>query len=173
MKYGIAMFPSKQLQDVVNSYRKRYDPHYAIIPPHITLKEAFELEEDKIDPVIDKIHKIAGSIDPVHIEIEKVSSFHPVNNVIYLKIKEDPNLIELHKQLHGEDFIYKHSYNFVPHITIAQGLSDIEHSDILELLRMIDIHHEETIDRFQLLYQLDNGVWTVHETFHLRKGRTS
>ena len=30
MKYGIVAFPSKKVQDFANSYRKRYDPHYAL-----------------------------------------------------------------------------------------------------------------------------------------------
>ncbi|GGE51441.1 putative phosphoesterase [Pullulanibacillus camelliae] len=171
MKYGIAMFPSKRLQDEVNSYRKRYDPHYAYIPPHITLKEPFELEEAQIDATIEKIQSIASQVEPVKIVIDKVSSFHPVNNVIYLKVQENPNLTKLHDLLHGKDFKNRdHTYNFVPHITIAQGLADLEHSDILDLMKMIDFHYEETIDRFQLLYQLDNQVWAVHETFHLNKG---
>lgn len=35
MKYGIAIFPGKDLQDLANSLRKRYDPKYALIP-HIS-----------------------------------------------------------------------------------------------------------------------------------------
>src|SRR5699024_5327838 len=41
MKYGVAIFPSKEIQDEVNAYRKRYDPKYSQIPPHITIKAAF------------------------------------------------------------------------------------------------------------------------------------
>ncbi|GGH83932.1 2'-5' RNA ligase [Pullulanibacillus pueri] len=171
MKYGIALFPSKQLQDKLNSYRKRYDPHYGYIPPHITVKEAFDIEKEQLDTTINMLEDIASSVQPIHIEVEKVSSFHPVNNVIYLKVKEEPNLLELHTKLHGEDFASKHHYKFVPHITIAQGLSDIEHSDILAQLKMIELHHEETIDQFQLLEQLDNKTWRVYKSFQLGKGR--
>ncbi|CAM5464250.1 hypothetical protein BSAF29S_03331 [Bacillus safensis subsp. safensis] len=28
MKYGVVRFPSKKLQDIASSYRKRYDPMY-------------------------------------------------------------------------------------------------------------------------------------------------
>jgi 2'-5' RNA ligase len=34
---------------------------------------------------------------------------------------------------------------------------------------MQGINHEETVDRFHLLYQLENGSWTVYETFRLGK----
>ncbi len=59
---------------------------------------------------------------------------------------------------------------FVPHLTIGQGLSDAEHADVLGRLRMKDFYYEQPIDRFHLLYQLENGTWTVHETFRLGKG---
>lgn len=55
MKYGIAIFPSKKLQDKVNSLRKRYDPHYALIPPHITLKTPFEIEDSKYQTLLNKL----------------------------------------------------------------------------------------------------------------------
>ncbi|EPR29472.1 2'-5' RNA ligase [Geobacillus sp. WSUCF1] len=48
MKYGIVIFPPKRIQDFANSYRKRYDSHYALIPPHITLKYPFEADEEQI-----------------------------------------------------------------------------------------------------------------------------
>ena len=46
MKVGVVIFPSKKLQDLANSYRKRYDPHYALIPPHLTLKASFDSTEE-------------------------------------------------------------------------------------------------------------------------------
>mgnify|MGYP003549707115 CR=1 FL=1 len=47
-------------------------------------------------------------------------------------------------------------FSFVPHITIGQKLSDQEHSDIFGQLSMIDVKHEETVDRIHLMYQLEN-----------------
>lgn len=167
MKYGIAMFPSKALQDIVNSYRKRYDPHYALIPPHITLKYPFEMDDNKINSAIKKIRDIAKTLPPISIKVTKVSSFHPVNNVLYLKVEETEELTLLENKLNEDDFEDNRNYSFVPHLTIGQELSDEEHADVLQSLNMKDMHHEEVIDRFQLLYQLDNGSWTVYETFHL------
>ena len=46
MKYAISIFPSKKLQDIANSYRKRFDKKYSLIPPHITLKKTFDASED-------------------------------------------------------------------------------------------------------------------------------
>lgn len=169
MKYGIAMFPSKALQDIVNSYRKRYDPHYALIPPHITLKYPFEMDDEKVKQVVKEIKQIAQSLPPIEIKVRKVSSFHPVNNVLYFKVEDNANLNTLQNKLNEDKLEDNRDYSFVPHITIGQQLSDEEHADVLQSLNMKDIHHDEVIDRFQLLYQLENGSWTVYETFHLGK----
>ena len=169
MKYGIAIFPSKKLQDLVNSYRKRYDPHYALVSPHITLLPAITLEEEEVEAFVERVQEIAASIGPIQLDVNKVKSFQPVNNVIYLKIEDDPNLTDLYEKLHALGKNSEEDYPFIPHITIAQQLSVEEHSDIIEVLKMKEFQHRETIDRFQLLYQLDNDSWTTYETFHLRK----
>lgn len=167
MKYGIVLFPSKKLQDIANSYRKRYDPHYALVPPHLTLKAPFEADEKRIQVIALELRKIAQQVEPFKLSVYKFSSFAPANNVIYLKVEPTPELKKLYELLHQGALQENPEYPFVPHITIGQKLSDIEHSDVFGRLRMLNIQHEETIDRFHLLYQLDNGSWTVYETFRL------
>jgi 2'-5' RNA ligase len=169
MKYGVAMFPSKELQDLANSYRKRYDPHYALIPPHLTLKTVFESSDGEIKGISNKLRQIAENHKPIHLKIAKVSSFQPVNNTIYLKVEQNPELNDLYKKLNEELPDVESKYKFVPHITIGQKLSNDEHSDVYGQLRMLGINREEQIDRFHLLYQLENGSWTVFETYHLGK----
>ncbi|WP_409291851.1 YjcG family protein [Peribacillus sp. SCS-37] len=169
MKYGVAIFPSKKLQDLVNSYRKRYDSHYALIPPHLTLKNAFTATDDRIKEIADRLELLASQYKPFTMNVTKVSSFQPVNNVIYLKVEPTPELEGLHKAMHDNFFGDSPEYKFTPHITIGQNLSEDEHSDVLNQLKMLNITHEEVIDRFHLLYQLENGSWTVYETFRLRK----
>lgn len=168
MKYGIAIFPSKKLQDLVNSYRKRYDPQYTMIPPHITLKYAFEASEEEMKSVTKQLWEIAAQTTPIDLNILKASTFHPVSNVIYLKVEVHNELETLQKQLHNiiksED-----EFPFVPHLTVAQGLSNDEYSDVFGQLSMIDFNYTEKIDRFHLLYQLENGSWAAYETFHLGK----
>lgn len=169
MKFGVVIFPSKKLQDLANSYRKRYDPHYALIPPHLTLKTGFEATEEAAKIYADKLRNIAGNRSPFSLKTSKISSFQPVNNVIYLKIDPTEALATLYSEINREFSDQNSEYSFVPHITIGQKLSNDEHSDVYGSLRMTRLDHEEIIDRFHLLYQLDNGSWTVYETFRLGK----
>jgi 2'-5' RNA ligase len=169
LNYGIAIFPSKKLQDVANSYRKRYDPHYTLIPPHITIKNSFQVDDETIKKMIKEINKIANNTNPFPLEVYKVGSFHPITNTLYLGVKANETLLGLQENLNSGALEQKQEFSFVPHITIGQKMSDAEHSDVLESMKMMDLNHEEIIDRFQLLYQLENGSWTVYETFHLGK----
>jgi 2'-5' RNA ligase len=169
MKFGVAIFPSKKLQDLANSYRKRYDPHYALISPHITLKGPFDATEEQTQELTQRLTQIASQSKPFPLKVLKVSSFKPVNNVIYFKIDPSQELNKLHEEMHTNFIGNKPEFNFVPHITIGQNLSEDEHSDVYGQLRMMQMEHEESIDRFHLLYQLENGSWTVYETFRFGK----
>ena len=168
MKFGVVIFPSKKIQDYANSYRKRYDPNYALITPHITLKTGIEATEEQVQEIATKINKIAVNSKPVTLTISKFSSFTPVNNVIYLKVESTEELEKLQSEL-KLSFVGGQDYNFVPHITIGQELSDDEHSDVYGALQMSKVSFEEKAERIHLLYQLENGSWSVYETFHLGK----
>jgi len=165
IKYGVVAFPSKPIQDEANAFRKRYDPHYALIPPHITLKEPFHMDESEVKDVITNLKHIANTTKPITININKVSTFAPVTNTIYFKIEPNEALTDLNDQLNKGTFHDNREHPFVPHITLAQELVTDEYSDVFGRLKMENFQFEEVMDRFQLLYQLDNGSWTVYETF--------
>lgn len=165
MKYGIAIFPSRPIQDQANSFRKRYDPKYSLIPPHITLKESFEATEDQLQEIVGELKNIANSTQPFKININKVSTFAPMNNTIYYKVEAVEPLMELQGKLNSGKLEQKNKHPFVPHITIAQDLVHDEYSDVYGRLKMENFQYEDKVDRFQLLYQLENGSWTVYDTF--------
>ncbi len=167
MKFGVALFPSKELQDKVNNYRKRYDSKYAFIPPHITVKEQFEADESERDIIVDKLKQVAKDHNPTEIQIKKVSSFAPTSPVIYFKVEPNETLTSIHEALNQGDFYGKDKHSFVPHFTIAQGTTSQQFEDTFSHLAMAGIDHKETLYKLSLAYQLDNGMWQVSETFRL------
>ena len=167
MKYGVVAFPSKKLQDLANAYRKRYDPHYAQITPHLTVKGVFEANDQEIEEVAKAIREVTKKHSPFELEVSKVGTFAPITNTIYFKATLNDELAALHKDLNNDFFGEKPEFAFVPHVTIAQKLSSGEHDDIIGQLKMIGVDHTETIDRLHLTYQLEDGSWTVYETFRL------
>lgn len=136
----------------------------------MTLRSSFELAEEKADQLVSHLRAIARESHPVVLKLTKYSSFAPVNNVIYIKAEPTEELKTLNEKLYTGVLAGEQEYAFVPHVTVGQNLSDDEHSDVLGQLKMQEVSHEEIIDRFHLLYQLENGSWTVYETFLLGKG---
>ena len=167
MKYGIVAFPSKRLQDLANTYRKRYDSHYSKITPHLTLKEAFEADDAAISSISQTIASIAENHAPLNIHASKVSSFFPTTNVIYFKVEPTDQLTKLQQDLQHQLNIGNPKHVFIPHITIAQDLTETEHDDVYGQLRMIGVSEHEVIDRIHLVYQLENGSWTTYDTYRL------
>lgn len=165
MKYGIVVFPSKKLQDLANTYRKRYDSRYSKITPHITLKEAFEADETEINKISEIVASIAKKYAPLKIHASRISSFYPTTNVIFFRIEPTEQLTSIHQELQEQVNIGKPKHVFIPHITIAQDLTETEHDDIYGQLRMIGVNEQETIDRIHLVYQLEDGSWTPYETY--------
>ena len=169
MRYGVAVFPSKEVQDEANSYRMRYDPHYALIQPHMTVKEPFEVNEKELDTIISTLNDIAKVTKPFPLKVSKVSSFAPVTNTIYLKVEPVEALLNLTQTLHQDPLPNKNTYPFVPHITIGQKLSNDEFSDVFGSLRIQQFDIEEPVEEMQLVYQLEDGSWAVHDTFKFGK----
>ena len=169
MKLGIVLYPSRGYQDKINSYRKRYDSHYALIAPHITLKDAFEVDEAQVQEVTDFISNVAKNSQPVDIKVTKVSSFVPTKNLIYLKVENNDGLTKLFDAFNDGSFHGQNAHPFVPHFTIGQGFTTQEFEDVFSQLQFAEHSHEEIVDKISLCYQLENGTWNVLETFKLGK----
>lgn len=167
MNYGIVAFPSKELQDTANGYRKRYDPHYALITPHMTIKGVFNANDEEIKEVVKELKNVTKKHAPFELNIKKIGTFAPITNAIYFKATPSDELASLHKDLNYDFFGEEPPYAFIPHVTIAQKLSASEHDDIIGQLKMIGVDHTETVDRLHLLYQLEDGSWSVYDTYRL------
>lgn len=168
MKYSIVVFPSGEVQEAANSYRKRYDPTYALIPPFIRLKEAFELDQSRLPELVSHLEQVADSTESFPVHFHRVSSFHPTNNVIYFAVQNKEPFEKLHQKIVG-CVPEKETYAFVPHLTIGRDLSDDELRDVTGQLSMAKIDFHSTVDSFHLVHELENGTWGVHQTFQLKK----
>src|SRR5699024_9276092 len=167
MKYGIAIFPSKAIQDEANALRKRYDPEYAMIPPHITLKPGFNLGDTSIKDITKSLQEISNNTKPFKINISKVSTFAPVTNTIYFKVDPEPELDALHKKIQESisSSDNKDEYSFVQNNTISHDLFDEVYHEVFGRLKIEKVELENYINRMQLCYQLENGSLQAHATF--------
>ncbi|VYU48500.1 hypothetical protein [Staphylococcus simulans] len=169
MILGLALIPSKTFREKIDAYRKRYDERYAQIPPHITIKDSFEVEDNDFDSVKEDIQSRIEGIAPLHIHATKASNFAPVNNVIYFKVEKTPELEELDNRFNNGDFYGQPEHSFVPHFTIAQGLTSQEFKDIFGQVKLAGIDYEETISELTLLkYNNEADKWETIDTFSFK-----
>ncbi|WP_274363372.1 2'-5' RNA ligase family protein [Paenibacillus thermotolerans] len=170
MKFGIAVFPPKNVQDEANSHRKRFDPHYNLIQPHLTVREAEEWDDSKREQAIRHLEETTAQIRPFGAKLNRFSSFYPVTNTIYMALEDPQPFEELYKRVcSGVLQEEGKQYTYHPHLTIGQLLGNDEMHDVLSSLRPIPLDLSFTVDRLHLLYQTDNGAWTAHQTFLLGK----
>lgn len=169
MNCGIAIFPSKEIQDYANSYRKRYDPHYSLISPHLTIREKEDWTELQINEATRHLEQVASRFPPFTLRFNRFSTFFPTNNTIYLALEDKKTVTELHEAICAGEWSEKQaSFVYNPHLTIGQQMSNDELHDVLPALKQSPVDLQCVIDRVHLLYQTENGAWTTYQTFILK-----
>jgi 2''-5'' RNA ligase len=168
MLYGIAVFPDKSVQDAANSWRIRHDPHYCLIAPHMTVREPEEWDEPKLAAAVKQLERAAASIQPFEARFNRVSTFFPVNPVLYFALEDPQPMVRLHEAVcSGPLTMTSETYVYTPHLTIGQKMSEGELHDLYGNLRMKSFELSSRIDRFHLLYRTESGVWTAYQSFQL------
>jgi 2'-5' RNA ligase len=169
MNCGIAVFPSEEVQEYVNSYRKRYDPHYRLIQPHITIREAEDWTDLQLEEATDQMERITAGYAPFTVRFNRFSSFFPVNNVIYLGIEDKESLMKLYMAVcDGPLSEPEKPYVYNPHLTIGQDMNSDELHDVLSSLKKTPVDFISVINELHLLYQTENGVWKPYRSFALK-----
>jgi 2'-5' RNA ligase len=168
MKLAIVLFPPKEVQDYANTLRKRYDPKYALISPHMTLLEPFDAEENQLTDIVQQLRQVAALHKPFEVKLNKFSNFYPTSHVIYMAVQSPDPIKSLHEGLNQPPYLHQEQHHiFVPHITIAQGLPTDELHDIYSRIKMVTFLYSFTVERCHLIYQLENMSWSIHQSFNL------
>lgn len=167
MKIGIVVFPPKSVQDVANDLRKRYDPHYSLIQPHITLQEATATQEDELDQLSVFLGKVSTQAAPFEVTLNRISNFYPTNHVIYFALSDPKPMSNLQKLIHTGPLDIETPYSYIPHLTVGQKMAGEELHDVYASLKKMELDLTFKVDRFHLLFQTENAAWTVHQTFLL------
>jgi 2'-5' RNA ligase len=162
MLYGLAVFPSKEIQDVADLYRRRYDTHYPLIRPHLTLREKAYIPQEQLEATLQHLSEAAKQLSPFELAFNRFSTFYPANNVIYMALADPEPMLHAYRTLcSGQLAEAAKPYVFTPHLTIAQELGDDELHDVLSSLRNQRLDYRCTIDRIALLKQSEDGTWSM------------
>lgn len=167
MKYSIVLFPSKEVQEIANSYRKRYDPAYALVQPYIRLKEEFEAEDTQIATLSAQLEDIVRSTPAFSINFHRASTFHPTTNVIFLSFQNKEAVENLHAKILKYFGDHQEKFVFVPHLTIGRNLSESELKDVVDQLAMMKFDLPSEITELHLIKEEADGKWSIVKSFPL------
>ncbi|MDF2963088.1 MAG: hypothetical protein K0S39_4823 [Paenibacillus sp.] len=160
MLYGIAVFPSKEIKEIANRYRRRYDPQYSFIEPHLTLRAKEAWTEDQLHTIAGHLQQITARQSPLRLHFNRFSTFYPVNNVIYMALSNTEPMHALYSKVcTGILEELNKPYTYTPHLTIAQNLNDDELHDVFGSLRPQALDLSFTVDRIELLQRSEDGIW--------------
>ena len=169
MKLLLAILPSHELQQQLNSFRKRFDPNYIKIPPHVQFYPSFTIEEKNLPTLITSLEDYFQEKNPFILEILRFSSLFPVTNLIYCKLTEDTFYKETNSFLESLNYISRDETESVqPLITIASNLSNVEHADLLGRIKLQPFCFTETVTTISLFQQLDDFIWKEVTNFKLK-----
>jgi 2'-5' RNA ligase len=170
MKYGIAVFPDKKVQEAADRLRIRHDPHYSLIPAHLTVREAEPWSDEKLAAAIAHLEAVSTALSPFTIAFNRVSSFFPVSHVLYMALEDPSPMVQLHQQVcTGPLALEAQRYVYTPHLTLAQQLTADELYDLYGNWRMNKVNLTSTIEKLTLLQQSDKGTWKQLRAFDLKK----
>ncbi|WP_019533138.1 2'-5' RNA ligase family protein [Paenibacillus ginsengihumi] len=167
MQYGIAVFPPEEIRDFANHYRKRYDPHYPFIAPHLTVRETELWSQEKRKEAEAHLERAAAQTPPLKLRFNRFSSFYPVNHTVYLALADPGPMLELYRRVCSGPLVETGKpYVYTPHLTVAQRLTADEMHDVLASLRHKPIDLAFTADRMELLgRENDDSPWQSVRTF--------
>jgi len=120
----LVIWPPDALREIVNSQRERIDPvSGSYCEAHITVTQP--LSGYLGDEEWDRLETILSSIVSFEISYGLLKTFFP-NPCIWYEVQPTETVLKLRNVLHQTGFFnlgMKHPQNFIPHMTITEGLS--------------------------------------------------
>lgn len=126
MQRAIHIFPEFENKNLIEEVRKKFDPLFGLVPPHITLVFPFEskisssrLEQHVKDALV--------GVCPFPVQLKGITA--TLDNYLFLNVKKgNDHIIELHDRLYSgllfEFMSRRHTY--FPHLTVGRLKNDIE-----------------------------------------------
>lgn len=126
--YAVVSYLTGSLAQFVNSMRLRLNPTYGDWQAHVSVLPPRRLAGpfDDSDGRLERLRRVCRQAEPFEVELDGVSTFWPVNGVVYLSVGRGCAELEaLHGLLNENGMRAYEPYNYVPHVTIAQSLDEI------------------------------------------------
>lgn len=147
MNYTVAIFPEFEGIDVINSIRKKYDPSYAWLGPHIALVYYF-----KEKPLVGKIKELMREFSSFEIKLNKLRASSK-NNYIFLEVTDGrEKIIKIKDKLYNAlGLKWDKDFSYSPHMTLANLKTKKEQKIALNEIQKLNLNYSCKIDSFYVL----------------------
>ena len=156
MSYAIVIYPELKDDSKIENFRKKYDPYFQLIKPHLTLVFPFpDLDREKIKNHLSKKIGEFGEFDLRLRGLEK--SF---DNWIFLTMQDgNSKIIELHDQLYTGILKkeLREDIKFIPHIGLGLLEKDEEYVVAENEAKNLDLDYKCKIKSMHLIH-LNNDM---------------
>ncbi|MSO19968.1 MAG: 2'-5' RNA ligase family protein [Acidobacteria bacterium] len=133
--YAVVSYLTGPIADFVSGLRRRLNPiygdwlaHVSVLPPRL-LSWTVGDRDNRLAHLRERCRQIA----PFEVSLDGVSTFWPVNGVVYLRVAEGlTQLAELHSLLNHNGMYSAEPYAYVPHVTVVQALDEVATQDALK-----------------------------------------
>lgn len=173
--YAVVLTFPQQVEKELKDLRDRYNKYvtYSIVP-HITLKQPFKSRVE-LSVVNERLSAVANRTKPFVLILDGVEYFEEVNNVVYVAIKNNKPVADLHadivRSLEGlVEAEYEVDYGldrFTPHMTIAEQIPDEVFPVVKKELSSYKANHKVAMDSFSLYNQGEDKIWKLGTIFRL------
>lgn len=158
LERAIHIFPELEQVDLIQSIRKKYDPLYTCIPPHITLVFPFESEITNTD-LYRHVKQAVTGFQPFTIRLEEITASN--GHFLFLNVKQgNDQIIALHDKLYTGPLATYRSYmhTYLPHLTVGRLNHEQDLVEALKDTRSFN-HRFETVVNQVIVERIDpNGL---------------
>ena len=155
MVYAIVIYPDLQNDSKIREFRKKYDPHFQLINPHITVVFPFpDIEKEKIKSHISKIIKKHNGFS---LRLKGlVKSF---DNWLFLTMKEgNDKIVKLHDQLYT-GILKEHlreDIEFIPHVGLGLFETEEEYKKAENEAKNLNLDYKCKVKSIHLIHLKDD-----------------
>lgn len=144
---AIVIFPRFNNSHLIEEIRKKHDPLYGFIGPHITLVFPFQSELTK-EEIVQHLEERLMDVRPFELIAKGITGAG--DGYVFLDVKKgNDNIIELHDKLYS-GILKPHHNRFIPytpHITIGRLEGEIHYKGVVEELLDFDVEFKTIVDQ--------------------------
>lgn len=144
----IMIFPQFSNQEIIEGIRKKYDPLYNLVSPHITLVFPFKSNISNVilSQKLDECLKETVSFSLILQGISKHKDIY--GNYIFLDVEKGrKEIMKIHNDLYLNIFGKRYYNSFIPHLTIGNLDSEDKMEQAYESVKNMDIRFTTMIEK--------------------------